>query len=246
MTQRELAWAQSTLKRMEAEAADGFGFLRLYGLRRSVFLLVADVYASQERYITAEGAAVATIETPSGFRGFAFALTQSPRTAALDRRLYAYSAARKRRIRQNRAEGFHLPEHLALLWQIQDGRCYFSGEPLGSSFEDSLFQVDHLVPLVASHPCGVRGTNWPTNLALVTPRVNQMKGSLAAATFAASVRRRRAFELRPKTERTTIDAARARVFASFMRNETISKVTHKSARPHKPPRSPERRSIAIK
>lgn len=63
------------------------------------------------------------------------------------------------------------------------------------------------------------GTNWPTNLALVTTRVNRMKGATSADDFIDRVRRSKAFALRPTKERRRIDEQRHDQFREFMSRE---------------------------
>lgn len=140
--------------------------------------------------------------------------------------LQSTAAKARRRAREARAEGHHLPAHYRELWEIQNGRCYFSGEALGTCFEDREFAVDHLTPLaVRSAPFGgIAGTNWPTNLALVTKRVNAMKGGDDAETFLWRLKnqpRRYRYHFTPTSqrERTRIDRLRSKRFASYMKEE---------------------------
>ena len=135
----------------------------------------------------------------------------------------------RRRARLAKAEGHHLPKHYRVLWEIQDGKCYFSGARLGLRFEDREFSVDHLVPLAEkSWPyAGIPGTNWPTNLALVTKRVNLMKGSDDAATFVWQLKHRpklytKTFKPTSHRERMRIDRLRHERFADYIFNTTAS------------------------
>lgn len=132
----------------------------------------------------------------------------------------------RRQARVKNAVGRHTKAHLRTIWEIQKGRCYFSGKPLGRRFEDRKFTVDHLVPLgCRSFPLGdVPGTNWPINLALVTFSVNSMKGGQRPDEFAETVRRRKSFKLTPAKERGRIDAARRVAFYDFMCENCSKKI----------------------
>lgn len=137
--------------------------------------------------------------------------------------LQSTAAAARRRARLKRAEGFHLPGHIRVLWEIQAGKCYFSGERLGMAFEERKFAVDHLTP-IAVRPApfsGIPGTNWPVNLALVTKRVNSMKGADDADTFLWRLRHEPgryhpAFAATPRKVRVAIDDLRRERFGDFM------------------------------
>ncbi|WP_370243212.1 hypothetical protein [Marisediminitalea sp.] len=63
-------------------------------------------------------------------------------------------------------EGFYDKGILKRLYEIQQGRCYYSGDKLN----DKNQTVDHLVPLCEG------GTQWPLNLALCTFEMNRKKG----------------------------------------------------------------------
>lgn len=133
-------------------------------------------------------------------------------------KLDMWMAALRRKDRERSAAGFHLPEHYRILWNIQSGRCYFSGVPLGARFEDRAFSIDHLRPLAARQPPfgdGIAGTQWPTNLALVTVHVNKSKGANTAEQYVALASSLR-IKLRPARERLEIDRARDEAFQEFI------------------------------
>lgn len=133
-------------------------------------------------------------------------------------KLDMWMAALRRKDRERSAAGFHLPEHYRTLWEIQEGRCYFSGEPLGTRFEERAFSVDHLRPLAARQPPfgdGIAGTQWPTNLALVTVHVNKSKGANTAEQYVALAPSLR-IKLRSARERREIDRARREAFRGFI------------------------------
>ena len=73
-----------------------------------------------------------------------------------------------RRIRLAEAGGFHDKSVLAKLYEIQQSRCYFSGEPLTKSPKN--YVIDHIQSIYKG------GTNWPINLALVLREINTWKG----------------------------------------------------------------------
>lgn len=131
----------------------------------------------------------------------------------------------RRRRRSLRAEGFHTKEHLRDLWALQEGRCYFSGKPLGQRFEDLEFHVDHLVPLAAGDryfDAGPCGTHWPDNLVLVAAFVNRGRGARRVAEYLAEVRRTKVFTPTSAKNRRLIDARRAAHFADFLQEHRDS------------------------
>ncbi|MCJ8311752.1 MAG: hypothetical protein HRU38_08510 [Saccharospirillaceae bacterium] len=73
-----------------------------------------------------------------------------------------------RRIRLEKAGGFHDQSILAKLYEIQQGCCYFSGEPLIKNPKN--YVIDHIKSIYKG------GTNWPRNLALVLREINTWKG----------------------------------------------------------------------
>jgi len=78
-----------------------------------------------------------------------------------------------RRIRLEDAGGFHHQNVLDKLFEIQQGRCYYSGELLTKQPKN--FVVDHIQSIYYG------GTNWPGNLALVLKEINTWKGGHATA-----------------------------------------------------------------
>ncbi len=78
-----------------------------------------------------------------------------------------------RRIRLEEAGGFHNKSVLAKLYEIQQGRCYLSGEPLVKSPKN--YVIDHIQSIYNG------GTNWPKNLALVLREINTWKGGHATS-----------------------------------------------------------------
>jgi len=78
-----------------------------------------------------------------------------------------------RRIRLDEAGGFHNKEVLDRLYEIQQGRCYYSGDSLTKKPKN--FVVDHICSIYLG------GTNWPCNLALVIQEINTWKGGHASS-----------------------------------------------------------------
>jgi hypothetical protein len=78
-----------------------------------------------------------------------------------------------RRIRLEEAGGFHDKGVLASLYEIQQGRCYFSGEPLTKTPKN--YVIDHIQSIYKG------GSNWPRNLALVLKEINTWKGGHASS-----------------------------------------------------------------
>lgn len=79
----------------------------------------------------------------------------------------------QRRLRLVGAGGFHDSDALGHLFEIQRGRCYYSGDQLRQDPKN--YVVDHI------HPINLGGTDWPHNLALTTKEINLWKGGLASA-----------------------------------------------------------------
>lgn len=78
-----------------------------------------------------------------------------------------------RRTRLEEAGGFHDKSVLAKLYEIQQGRCYLSGEPLIKSPKN--YVIDHIQSIYNG------GTNWPRNLGLVLREINTWKGGHASS-----------------------------------------------------------------
>jgi len=79
-----------------------------------------------------------------------------------------------RNIRLEKAGGHHNKEVIERLFEIQKGRCYYSGDLLCKSPKN--YVIDHI------HPIYLGGTNWPKNLALVIKEINTWKGGLTSST----------------------------------------------------------------
>ena len=98
----------------------------------------------------------------------------------LTRREYGPDPRRRLALAQQRF--YHTSADLAVLWHLQQGRCYYTGRSLGDSFETASFDVDHIVPLADG------GHDGPLNLALVSPVVNGSKGVRSLAGFLRRLR----------------------------------------------------------
>ncbi len=78
-----------------------------------------------------------------------------------------------RRIRLEEAGGFHDTSVLAKLYEIQQGRCYLSGELLIKRPKN--YVIDHIQSIYKG------GMNWPRNIALVLREINTWKGGHASS-----------------------------------------------------------------
>ncbi|MDD2765895.1 MAG: HNH endonuclease domain-containing protein [Opitutaceae bacterium] len=87
----------------------------------------------------------------------------------LERHAYGDLKRKRRRELLQEQDYFHTRADLRALWEIQGGRCYYSGVPLGRSFATANYHVDHLTPLSRF------GHDGPSNLALVAATVNAQK-----------------------------------------------------------------------
>ena len=119
------------------------------------------------------GARFVQKHSSAGGRCTAFRIPDIRQGREVIRRLIGRIEGRWRRAARERMKkgngGRYTRRDLKTLWEIQGGRCYFTGRPLGDSFEEGEFHVDHLTPLAAG------GGNGPVNLALVTPACNRGK-----------------------------------------------------------------------
>jgi HNH endonuclease. len=100
--------------------------------------------------------------------------------AASEMALKVQKSARNKRkdwvrdLRLVNAGGFHNNEVLEKLFVIQQGRCYYTGDPLIRKPKN--YVVDHIQPIYLG------GSDWPENLALVIREVNTWKGGLKSLT----------------------------------------------------------------
>jgi len=76
-------------------------------------------------------------------------------------------AKRREYLMYSKSGGVYEPCDLDGLFNIQKGRCYFTGKALSKS--ESNYSIDHLTPV------RMGGSSWPGNLALVLKDVNQEK-----------------------------------------------------------------------
>ena len=74
-----------------------------------------------------------------------------------------------RKAREAQAEGFHTKACIDQIFEIQKGRCYYSGELL--SRDPNNFSRDHIMPIRFG------GSDWPGNIALVLKDINSWKGA---------------------------------------------------------------------
>jgi len=218
ITKSEQAYLRRVLAAWDEDDNEDRTYRRLWGMERQVFVLAEDAFNARRKRLEplVAGLERGWVTSRKGSKLFVIVGTDKAINTELDRIFSRAAAYRRRQARLKAAPGFHMPEHIAVLWEIQSGRCYFSGEILGADFETSRYQIDHLWPLASSMFRASFGTNWPTNLALVTTRVNRMKGATSADEFVGTVRRSKAFVVRPTKERRKIDELRHDTFREFM------------------------------
>lgn len=203
-------------ERDEPTARSRFSFS--IGRAPMVFCVHADMFAIVERRHASLLAGVQLTRIETRKRRFVlFPILENRRAHEVYTCLRLLSKSERRRHRVATATGHHLKEHYRVLWEVQRGQCYYSGAPLGARFEDRKFCVDHIAPL-CPRPIigGVPGTNWPTNLALTTKRVNDLKGGDPVRFFLREARRLRWFEPTSYRERCRIDRERQKAFSNFL------------------------------
>ena len=203
---------------------DGLGTMTQYtaliGTEKTTYCLHGDLYTAYRESLDGLICGCETIWAErKGEKFFLFACTDHSQDVALRKTLQLIGRKERRLARQRNAPGHHLKEHYRMLWAIQNGRCYFSGVPLGKRFEDREFSIDHLHPLAVRPPpfSSPKGTNWPVNLALVTTTVNRAKGARSPYSFLAEVRKYKSFVPVPGKERRRIDKLRYKLFGEYMR-----------------------------
>lgn len=82
---------------------------------------------------------------------------------------------RKQRVEVN--GGMHTQSDIAVLYKLQEGLCYFCGEPFAENAEAPVYHVDHYVPICKT------GKNDPSNLVLTCPACNLRKGAMDGDSF---------------------------------------------------------------
>ncbi|ODB95101.1 hypothetical protein A3197_17195 [Candidatus Thiodiazotropha endoloripes] len=82
---------------------------------------------------------------------------------------------RKERIAET--EGHHTEAQIAAVWEMQDGQCYYCGDPLIPRGSKGAYHKDHIIPL------SQMGTHWIDNIALACDRCNSLKGALSVKLF---------------------------------------------------------------
>lgn len=68
------------------------------------------------------------------------------------------------------SEGTYHPSDIDAIFEIQGGRCYFTGAPI--SKKNKNYSIDHLTPVSSN------GSSWPGNLVLVRKEVNTDKNAM--------------------------------------------------------------------
>jgi len=114
-----------------------------------------------------------------GDRQIAFNMEGAPYCHDFLRRLKSYITSKERAsIRRDElmeAGGHHKRTDLQAIFDIQEGRCYYSGDPI--SFEKGGYTLDHITPLTDG------GTHWPRNIALCTKYMNDSKNDTDKESF---------------------------------------------------------------
>lgn len=82
---------------------------------------------------------------------------------------------RKQRIEAN--GGAHTKNDIALLYQLQEGLCYFCGEPFLENAKGTSYHADHYLPLIDG------GKNDLSNIVLACPSCNLRKGTMDGDSF---------------------------------------------------------------
>jgi hypothetical protein len=83
------------------------------------------------------------------------------------------------KIRSKRLEkaGTHSLKDIRRLWEIQEGKCYYTAKSLGATFEMAKFAKDHIVPVAR------KGGNTAYNIALCLPAINADKADMSLKDF---------------------------------------------------------------
>jgi len=107
--------------------------------------------------------------------------------------------------------GIYEKEDIENLFEIQEGRCYYTGAPLTRNPKN--YAVDHIVPVTEG------GSSWPGNLALASVEVNREKHNRSKRHIFATLEKRygkgwradqREFCKRVDARRRAVDKARKR------------------------------------
>jgi 5-methylcytosine-specific restriction endonuclease McrA len=87
--------------------------------------------------------------------------------------------ARQRRYqeRKKQAGGAFAPEHVAIKYELQQGKCFYCGKDLGDEYH-----TDHRIPLFRG------GSNWPQNIVVACPLCNQKKATSMPEDFIARLK----------------------------------------------------------
>lgn len=85
----------------------------------------------------------------------------------------------------NYSNGIYAKEDLDAIYEIQEGKCYYSGEPL-----DGKYSIDHIIPVIDE------GSSWPINIALCLSLLNSQKRDTSKAKFMNKLERSRDKEWR--------------------------------------------------
>lgn len=111
--------------------------------------------------------------------------------------------------------GMHVKSDVLDLYEAQEGKCYYSGETI--MLKPKSYQVDHIVPIAEG------GSDWPINLALVSPKINQRKHSKTKAQFLRILAKEKGVDWRDhqKAHRKRVDLRRKKI-DRLRRNQVLN------------------------
>lgn len=91
--------------------------------------------------------------------------------------------------------GSHTKKDLAILYQLQEGLCYFCGEPFAAKSQGNSYHADHYLPICEG------GKNDSSNLVLTCPSCNFRKNAMDGDSFERIARKMRSPEIGRKLGR---------------------------------------------
>jgi hypothetical protein len=115
-------------------------------------------------------------------------------------------------------EGTYTLDDIRAIFEIQQGRCYFSSEPI--SFEREDYSIDHLKPVCSG------GSFWPGNLALVTKEINQEKHWRTKAQYCSFLEKSKGTSWVAQQKAWCADIDKARRSVDRDRRNTVSGQIH--------------------
>lgn len=143
-----------------------------------------------------------------GLLAIAFRSEDDARDCLAEIEKFQRNAERTRRRRSNESwfsGGRYESTDIEQILDIQEGKCYYTGQPLSKVRKN--YSIDHIRPVQSG------GSSWPGNLALVLKQVNQEKHSLSQAAYWKLLAKRNGAEWvrKRKEECKKIDIKRRKV-----------------------------------